>query len=192
MTIKICEYTKKLMRDLGLPENISIIKQDLTGLKIKNYKIIKKTRKTDKNVFWLCRCVCGKFHEMNSYFLLGTRNKNNRCKRCSFVGDISLYYYKKYIKCAKERNIVFNISHKYLWELFLKQERLCALSGLELFFNEDGRGPQTASLDRIDSSKGYIEGNVQWIYRDINIMKNSISEHKFIKLCKLIARGPKS
>jgi hypothetical protein len=44
----------------------------------------------------------------------------------------------------------------------------------------------TASLDRIDSSKGYFKGNVQWIHKDLNVMKMDLTEEKFIDYCKLV------
>ena len=47
----------------------------------------------------------------------------------------------------------------------------------------------TASLDRIDSSKGYVIGNVQWVHKDINIMKNKFDNQYFIDMCKKIASG---
>jgi hypothetical protein len=43
------------------------------------------------------------------------------------------------------------------------------------------------SLDRIDSSLGYIEGNVQWIYKEIQFMKRVLSQEDFIGWCEKIA-----
>ena len=45
-----------------------------------------------------------------------------------------------------------------------------------------------ASLDRIDSSKGYIIGNVQFISTSINYMKNTMSHNDTLLLCNLIAK----
>ena len=45
----------------------------------------------------------------------------------------------------------------------------------------------TASLDRIDSSKGYEIGNVQFISTAINYMKNTMSHEDTLKLCEIIA-----
>lgn len=42
------------------------------------------------------------------------------------------------------------------------------------------------SKDRIDSNKGYVEGNVQWVCKEINFMKHALSESRFIELCKLV------
>ena len=55
-----------------------------------------------------------------------------------------------------------------------------------------GRGGQTASLDRIDSTKGYIEGNVQWVDKIVNAMKWNIPEKYFIEICKTIAKNQKT
>ena len=47
----------------------------------------------------------------------------------------------------------------------------------------------TASLDRIDSSKGYIEGNVQWVHKSVNIMKCDFSSDIFIGICNQISNN---
>lgn len=82
---------------------------------------------------------------------------------------------------AVSRKIHFDLTAIYLWELFLTQDRRCVYSGelLEI--------PMTASLDRIDSSLGYIEGNVQWTHKIVNIMKYTCTERDFISWCRKIA-----
>lgn len=118
------------------------------------------------------------------------------------VGDLSKILYYHYLKNAEKRNIEFNISIEYLWNLFIKQGNKCALSGIYINLRpEDKTIPITivkngnrninwelfnASLDRIDSSKGYIEGNVQWVERQVNICKHILSNQEFINLCKKI------
>lgn len=78
--------------------------------------------------------------------------------------------------------------------MFLQQNRKCALSGIDIDFkkgNDVKRGLQTASLDRIDSSKGYIVGNVQWVHKDINFMKGTLSNNQFLELCNLVSKHNK-
>jgi len=87
-----------------------------------------------------------------------------------------------------------------LWNLMIEQNHKCALSGLDITLSKGKNVPLTtnnynlnysgwtASLDRIDSKKGYVEGNVQWVHRNINIMKNSYSENYFKELCRLVAK----
>lgn len=96
-------------------------------------------------------------------------------------------------QAAKCRNLELSITKEYIWNLFLKQESKCAISGVEIKLPEDTTqkryGNYTASLDRKDSSKGYIEDNVQWVHKDVNIMKQDMSDEEFINWCHIIARS---
>jgi hypothetical protein len=82
------------------------------------------------------------------------------------------------------------ITMEQAWQLFEKQERTCALSGILLEFPKD-RNPHggTASLDRIDSKKDYTADNVQWVHKDINRLKNVFDQAHFINLCKAVAKN---
>ncbi len=42
------------------------------------------------------------------------------------------------------------------------------------------------SLDRIDNLKGYIEGNVQWVHKRVNVMRNVLSIEEFLSWCEKI------
>ena len=70
---------------------------------------------------------------------------------------------------------------------FIEQNRMFALTGIPIYFQarKDLRNA-TASLDRIDSSKGYIEGNVQWVHKKINYMKQQFNQTEFIEWCKKV------
>jgi len=91
---------------------------------------------------------------------------------------------------ARNKKLEFNLTKEYLTELFLSQNKLCAISQIPLVFKNVGENQtiQTASLDRIDSSKGYIEGNVQWVHKDINRMKSNFSYDKLVELCILVVK----
>lgn len=96
-------------------------------------------------------------------------------------------YFYSVKRSAKRRKIKFKLSIKDIWNLFVKQNRHCALSGKSIHFQtkyELRNG--TASLDRIDSTKGYVEGNVQWVHKDVNAMKMDLSTNEFFDYCKLI------
>ena len=81
------------------------------------------------------------------------------------------------IKSGRKR-LDIDINSKYIEKLFLKQDGKCALSGLDIKLGLN------ASLDRIDSSKGYIKGNVQWLHKDVNILKGSLNEEYFLEVCE--------
>lgn len=76
------------------------------------------------------------------------------------------------------------------WNQFLKQDSKCALTGQPLCFSSTSStlSQTTASLDRIDSKKGYSKDNIQWVHKDINRMKWDFPEDHFIDLCKLVVK----
>ncbi len=90
---------------------------------------------------------------------------------------------------ARKRGLDFNLTMPYLEELFTRQDGKCPYTGWALTFSKttttyDG----TASLDRIDSTKGYVQGNVQWVHKHINLMKLAHAHEEFVELCKAVAR----
>lgn len=91
---------------------------------------------------------------------------------------------------ARVRDMRFDVNIKYLWDLFKKQKACCAISGLPIHIStlrrKEIKQQNTASLDRINSKYGYIKSNVQWVHKDVNLMKNHFSENYFIKICKAI------
>lgn len=77
---------------------------------------------------------------------------------------------------AKRRKHEFDLSCEYLIDLWNAQNGRCAYTGIELKLRHNGNHKEDlefhqASLDRIDSSKGYIEGNVQFVCVPINYAK---------------------
>jgi hypothetical protein len=86
----------------------------------------------------------------------------------------------------RKKLMKFTITKEYVWNLYVQQNGKCALSGMPLTFSPStpDKYDKTASLDRIDSSKGYVKGNVQWVHKDINAMKQAFSDEYFIEMCK--------
>ena len=101
-------------------------------------------------------------------------------------------FYNRIKQTAEQRGIEFNISIEYLWRLFEQQSGLCAYTGNKIFLPINvrqlrGEGNEMiASLDRIDNSKGYIEGNLQWLCKRINYMKHTMNEEYFLTWVKSI------
>lgn len=62
------------------------------------------------------------------------------------------------------------------------------LTGCELILPPTSEKSGTASLDRIDSTKGYVVGNVQRVHKSVNMMKQSLPNHIFIDWCQKIAK----
>lgn len=138
---------------------------------------------------WNCKCDCGKTSISLEKNLLSNNSKS--CGNCHTAGEIQGQYWCSILYNAKVRNIEVQISSNDAWNLFLKQDRKCALSGEPLFIkvkkNSKVLIKGNASLDRIDSSKGYTLDNIQWVTIKIQKMKNNLSDSEFIQICKQIA-----
>ena len=90
---------------------------------------------------------------------------------------------------AKRKGMECNVDVYFLLALLDRQEGKCAGTGRELlpsmYTTEKHRSDKnTVSVDRIDSTKGYVKGNVQLVTFHYNTAKNSFSDEEFITLCK--------
>lgn len=154
------------------------------------------------HVKWTCRCDCG---SEKGFF--GTHLKQGGTTSCGCdrvrhgprhvqwagCGEISGNFFDQIKRSAAGKGgrgaVPLTVTIEYLWDLFVRQNRRCALSGLSLTFKSTSHDdPQTASLDRIDGSKGYEPGNVQWVHKDVNRMKNVFDQQHFIAMCRDVAR----
>lgn len=137
----------------------------------------------------VCRCECGNEVRIRPYLL-----KNNQTNSCGCRpngswkghGELSGTMFYRTKRGAEVRGIEHQVSIEYLWGLFLEQERKCALTGLPLAFSRRNDSDTTASLDRIDSAMGYVEGNVHWVHKDVNLIKMDFSLDRFRELCHLV------
>jgi len=76
-------------------------------------------------------------------------------------------------KRAKKFKMDFNINTKFLINISPKK---CPVFGFDLLYGGGIKGKFAASIDRIDSSKGYTKDNVQIISYLANLMKSNASE----------------
>lgn len=159
------------------------------------------------NCVWLCRCKCGNLTKATTAKLNNGHKTSCGCARqeraralqrfgvdhhsWKGVGELSGSVWNRIRACAKQRNKTFTIDIDYAWSLYEAQKGRCRLSGAKLYLAKSSKdllnGKNTASLDRIDSSKGYEAGNVQWVHVIVNYMKQGLQEDIFIDWCRLVA-----
>ena len=147
-----------------------------------------------KHVKWVCECECGNIKSVSGDHLRRGLIKSCGCiKELSKDGGISgdLWYTitsSKVSKRSKRRSLDFDLTKEYVYTLFKEQGGKCALSGVDITLPVKWKdNTYTASLDRIDNDKGYVIGNVQWVHKHVNIMKNSFPQDMFIYLCNRIS-----
>lgn len=144
---------------------------------------------------------CGKeqSYSNNSGFRRAIRN-NATCVTCRNILNgkkhiletgykgIPLFWFNSKKKWAEAKGREFSIDIEYIWRLYVKQNKVCALSGLPLDFDKQTENGMV-SIDRIDNNKGYVKGNIQLLHKDVNYMKWTYEQSHFINLCKLIAKN---
>ena len=181
---------------------MSVIK-DISGQRFGRLIALNYVETINKTRRYLCECDCGTQKVLKRKSLV--RGETTSCG-CNWVksnvkhpswkghGDIPLDFFTTIKRGAKQRNIEFDITIEYIWDLLIHQNRKCALSGLDLKFSKirKDKTTQTCSLDRIDSSCGYLKGNVQWVHKRINIMKNKLLDKDFIYFCLMVANKNKN
>ncbi len=184
--------------------------EELVGKKFGKLKVLSVYRREREGKRALyrakCQCDCGNKKDIDAIYLKFSRTGN--CDSCikkdykkrykkitgkqniKFTGheEIRGRFWTELKSRAKRRKIEFDIDIKYIWDLFVEQNKKCALSGIPIRFGRaDYRAETTASLDRIDSDKGYIKENIQWVHKAINIMKNDLPEDIFIGICSQVS-----
>lgn len=175
-------------------ERIRIL-HDYSGQKIDKLLIIRPIGKSNNKrpvTVWECKCDCGTTcyrtsKRFRDRFICscGCAKKGPESVKWKGTDHICASFYSRLIYSAKVRSIECNITIEELERLYLLQNKRCALSGVILTFDKK-RIIGTASCDRINPDKGYINGNVQLVHKDINMMKQKLSQVDFISWCEAV------
>lgn len=181
----------------------SMIGQKFNMLKVLSIYRIKVKSKRDK-IIAKCLCDCGKEKDILASSIKAKRTGSCGCDKSRYektrgknsslykgYGGISGKLWGTIKRRAEKRDYKIDISIKYVWELYQKQKGKCALSDVPIIFGiaNHKNSCTTASLDRIDNTKGYIKNNVQWVHKSINIMKNVLPNNIFIGLCSQVDKN---
>ena len=180
--------------------------EDLTGKKFNLLTAVQPLYKYRRAWVWECKCDCG-----NTTKVVISKLKNGTTKSCGCFkkknlnhnfgkghnnwqghGDLSKSFYSRIKQSAELRGYEFDLSMKYLDDLFQDQKGICAYTGEKIELPKNVRqlrgenNEDIASLDRIDNDKGYVEGNVHWVCKRVNYMKHTMQEDYFLSWVKKI------
>lgn len=168
--------------------------KDLTnirfGLITPRKRLASRVGKNSKKVQWLVDCDCGNSFVCDAADIVRTDGKARVSCGCrnfrrgtespnwKSPNEIPSTYWSAMLASAKTRNIEVDLTIEFARMLFNGK---CALSGQKIYLGS------TASLDRIDSYRGYEYGNVQWVHKDINRLKSNFNEAYFKEMCRKVA-----
>ncbi len=185
--------------------------KDISNQRFGRLVAIEVTEKQNINGgnLWKCLCDCGNITHVSVSALNAGTCQSCGCYRLDKITErlysggkyITGAEWKSYRYGAKIRNFEFfpNMSQleaiSYVEDIYEGQNKLCKLTKLPIFFNStvrDGNGKiinGDASIDRIDSTKGYFVGNIQIIHKDVNLMKQAYSLEYYINICNLVSQN---
>lgn len=154
---------------------------------------------------WICKCECGRTVSRIGSALRWGKNKNRRssCNKCNFEhyqkqenfnikklpdnnGQIREYY-RNYIRGARDRGYVFELTLEKFKELVLQECYICGRKPykrpLEAHFKSCAICLN--GIDRVDSAIGYIESNCKPACTECNFAKKRLTHAEFLNLIKL-------
>ena len=178
--------------------NVRYLTERFVGKKFGKLTVVSFShRNSHSQTYWNCKCACGKTKIVRGCHLLNNATRscgcgqrgtgNTKWKGC---GEIGGWTWNNCRIHAAKRGIKFSITVKDMWHQFVRQRRKCALTGELLQFSQLNQCDWkniTASLDRIESSKGYTKSNIQWVHKRVNRMKMGLNQNEFIRWCRAVA-----
>lgn len=111
--------------------------------------------------------------------------------------------FKWFMRCIKrrkrERQREYDVDLPYLKQVWNEQKGICPLTGWKLELPKHSSNWKNkknkmyrASLDRIDSEKGYIKGNIRYISVIANYCKNTFTDNEVKLFCEAVVSTRKS
>ncbi len=144
---------------------------------------VKRNLALDRKNYCSRKCL-GQVNKLHVPVYTDTSHLNAANRRDQFTG------FREHLNRVKKRNKDYNISLEDLKEQWDKQNGKCAYSNVDLIHpkQKDNSHIYTASLDRIDSSLGYVKGNIQFVSIALNHMKSSMNELELNELLQILKK----
>ena len=170
-------------------------KHNLSGRVFGKWTVSNDHKTDGRNRLWWCTCACGYAKWVKAMYLKAGTSR--QCVSCGsapqdYTDVIPSVSWTRIVNNASKRHIPITITRDQAADLLVLQGYRCALSGCRIAMRKNGTVVEdrnaTASLDRIDSKLGYVEGNVQWVHKRLNMMKGTMSQDEFILMCKLVVK----
>lgn len=167
---------------------------DLAGQRFGSLLVMERSeeRSANKKIVWHCKCDCG-----NESFVQTNNLRSGNSRSCNASvhwtipdGDARLYRsnFTRYEQRAKQSGFSFDLTLSSFAELIKQPCFYCGHSGTNkpIKTGSKVKREKVNGIDRIDSSKGYEEGNMQPCCSVCNLMKRHHSHEEFLAHIKKI------
>lgn len=170
---------------------------DLVGKTFGRWNVLSVAGSNSSGQCFLVKCKC--MECTNTKKIKATMLRNDRlpncqvCNECKRGTGVLRQVWRKVIWAAGQRGFPVEVTDDHIFRLIESQNYLCALTGIPIGFGRNlavhQSGGTTASLDRIDSSIGYVPGNVRWVHKTANLMKSDMSDADLLVWCSRILQN---
>jgi len=164
----ICDYKKEYYK-----KNLEEIRINQKERRRQNLPQILEKRKEQK----LAKCLT----EEQKSKLLYRRWVEGLSKEMRSLYD----RFKVAEQSSANRKIEFSLSFEDVVNQYNSQKGKCFYTNKEL--THDG-GRWDASIDRLDSNKGYSKDNIRICSKQVNLMKHISNIEEFVELCRLVVK----
>lgn len=164
------------------------MKINIIGLRFSDLVVLEQLPSKNKQSIYLCQCDCGNTTYSSASRLFRGIKKSCGCKvyRAKKTKDPLNILLKRMQKSSRKRKETMDITLDFLWEQYILQGGKCYYTGLPLDLNvktKDGKSnPYSISVDRIDSTLGYVETNIVLTCLNINLFKNQMNLNEFVEM----------
>ncbi len=150
---------------------------------------VKRNLQLGRKMFCSRSCV----GNHNTPILLEHRNRNTSHLNPSNRND-EYSKFRKHLRKIRDRDPNCTVTLEDMLEVWNNQDGKCIYSKVKLQpskYKQSNNQIYTLSVDRIDSSLGYIKGNIQFISIAMNHMKNNMSHNETLELIEILKNNNK-
>lgn len=175
----------------GRPMGIGNGFKDLSGRVFGKLIVLSLIGKIKGKYYWLCRCECGIEKKIRGHHLSHGKIVTCGCSKyvrtCEITKPVQdklgtfASVYRYYWHSAKRRGLVLELSTNTFIELIQSPCSYCGKAPSNVIRDRQTGTNYYTGIDRVDNSKGYIEGNVVPACKICNLIKHTMTSAEFLE-----------
>lgn len=178
---------------------ISCDNRDLLGQRFGRLVVVEQVERpegrTTKGLWWKCECDCGNTHVVVGAWLRNGNTQSCGClqreqasKASRLPAGVSAKnrLLRTYKRAAEKRDLEWSLSDKEFFDLVSKRCNYCGNYPSQVV-REKGGDFWYNGLDRLDSTEGYVLGNIRACCWTCNKAKGTMTPGEFIRMCEKVA-----